>query len=365
MYKTLIVDDREIFLTELIRLKVWGEETGFEITDKANNGKQALELLKNKEYDLVLTDIRMPIIDGLQLLREIKKEDLCSCIVFLSEHTEFHYAREGIVLGAFDYLVKPVSAEHLLDLLSRVKGYLSAKGSDPSPLGSALEDQYDWVYPSAEEKAIITLIINNDKSACPIFKSTLDNIYLVLKDNVIKADIIVKKIYHNIVTSVYDQFHWLSNYIEPSFFSEIDFLHDGDSSTYRDLYCRKMNYLAASIAKLHPVSSAQNIMDISEHILSFPETDLKLKVISEKFFLNNTYLSYNFYTKTGIHYNDYVTRVKMARAEYLLKNTSLKPFEVGFQIGYRDTNYFLKQFKTVYGYNATTFRNMEVSDYQI
>lgn len=365
MYKTLIVDDREIFLTELKRLKVWGEETGFEVTDKANNGRQALELLKSREYDLVLTDIRMPVIDGLQLLREIKKENLCACVVFLSEHSEFHYAREGIVLGAFDYLVKPVSAELLLKLLKRVKGHLSAMTPDSGHPDSVLDDKYDWVYPSAEENAIITHILANDNTASPLFKSILDNTYLVLKDNIIKADIVVKKIYHNIVTAIYGNFRWLSYYINPSFFSEIDFLHDGDSDSYKDLYCRKINYLAACITKLHPVTPDQNIQDICEHILNSPETDLKLKVISEKFFLNNTYLSNNFYSKTGIHYNDYVTRIKMARAEYLLKNTSLKPFEVGFQIGYRDTNYFLKQFKTVYGYNATKYRNLDNTDFQI
>ncbi len=117
MYKTLIVDDRDIFLIELERLKVWGEISGFEVAGKANNGSQAIDLLKNNEYDLVLTDIRMPIIDGLQLLREIKKDNLCSCVVIISEYSEFNYARQGIVLGAFDYLVKPAAEESLLQVL--------------------------------------------------------------------------------------------------------------------------------------------------------------------------------------------------------------------------------------------------------
>ena len=365
MYHTLIVDDREIFLSELKRLKVWGEISGFEITGKANNGKQALELLQTKSFDLVLTDIRMPVIDGLQLLREIKKENLCSCVVFLSEHSEFHYARQGIVLGAFDYLVKPVSEEDLLELLKRATSHLAANQLDPNNALSFTDEKYDWAYPSTEEKAIISYIINNDITAIQLFKTTLDNLYIVLKDNIIKADIIIKKAYHNIITTVYEEYIWLKHYINPTFFSEIDFLHDGNNDAYKELYCRKINYLVNHITKLHPVTVDQNIQDICEYILNNPEGDLKLKVTSEKFFLNNTYLSNIFCTKTGIHYNDYITLIKMTRAEYLLRNTNLKPYEIGYQVGYRDTNYFLKQFKNINGQNATKYRNSDDTDFQI
>ncbi len=126
MYRVLMVDDRDIFLIELKRLKVWGDISGFEVAGKANNGRQAIEMLKSSSYDMVLTDIRMPVIDGLQLLRKINQEGLCSCVVLLSEYSEFNYARQGIVLGAFDYLVKPPSQESLLELFKRARRFLSA-----------------------------------------------------------------------------------------------------------------------------------------------------------------------------------------------------------------------------------------------
>ncbi len=364
MYKALIVDDREIFLLEMERLKVWGEISGFEIAGKANNGSQAIDLLKKNKYDLVLTDIRMPIIDGLQLLREIKKDNLCPCVVIISEYSEFNYARQGIVLGAFDYLVKPASEESLLQVLKRAVSYLQENQNHR--LHSALDsDNSDWVYPTAEEKSIFNYIKNKDSSAVQLFSNTVDNLYLALSDNIIKADIIIKKLYHNVIKAVYEEFKWLSNFIGINYFEEVDFLHEGKTDTFKEFYLRKINHLIRFIVKFQPDTQDENIRNICDYILNNPETDLKLKVIAEKFFINNTYLSNSFPAKTGIHFNDYVTMVKLTRAEYLIKSTNLKTYEIGYQIGYRDLNYFMKQFKKLYGLSPSELRNTDYSDYQI
>ncbi|WP_313559594.1 response regulator transcription factor [Ruminiclostridium cellobioparum] len=364
MYKTLIVDDRDIFLIELERLKVWGEISGFEVAGKASNGSQAIDLLKNNEYDLVLTDIRMPIIDGLQLLREIKKDNLCSCVVIISEYSEFNYARQGIVLGAFDYLVKPAAEESLLQVLQRAGNFLKETQNQKLTSGYVSENN-DWIYPAAEEKNIFNYIKNRDFSAVQLFGSTAENLYLALSDNIIKADIIIKKLYHNLIKAVYEEFKWLGNFIGINYFEEVDFLHDGDTDTFKEFYMRKLNYLIRFIVKFQPDTQDDNIRHICEYILNNPEDDLKLKVIAEKFFINNTYLSNSFPAKTGIHFNDYVTMVKMTRAEFLFKSTNLKTYEIGFQIGYRDLNYFMKQFKKIYGLSPSEFRNTDYTDYQI
>lgn len=365
MFKTLIVDDRDIFLIELKRLKVWEEISGFTITDKANNGSQALDLLRKNTYDLVLTDIRMPIVDGLQLLREIKKENLCPCVVIISEYSEFNYARQGIVLGAFDYLVKPATEESLLELLARSENYLKAYYNHENSTVLHSDKNFEWAYPSAEEKTIINYFKNKDVSAVQLFNVTLDNLYIALAGNIIKADIIVKKLYHNIIIALYEEFKWLNNFINIHYFEEVDFIHDGNADTFKEFYCRKIKHLTNFILKYQPVTSDENIKEICEYILNNPEADLKLKTISEKFYMNNTYLCNSFAVKTGIHFNNYITMIKMARAEYLFKNSSLKAYEIGYQIGYRDINYFMKQFKKVYGQSPTEYRNIEYCDYQI
>ena len=360
MFKVLMVDDREIFLVELKRLKVWGQVSGFDIPDTAKNGSQALDLLRANRYDLVLTDVRMPGIDGLQLLREIRTDRLCPCVVILSEYSEFSYARQGIVSGAFDYLVKPVSKESLLELFNRAGSYLSSlKNGSAAQVDGVVGDKSEWVYPSAEENAIVNYFRNHDFKAVKLFRTTVDSICHVMTDNIVKADMIVKKLYHNIITSVYEDHGWLNYYINVHFFDEIDFSNEGDKDSLKEFYAGKIAWLLRFIMKYQPDISDEVVKNVCNYILGAPEGDLKLKAVADKFFINNTYLSNTFTMKMGIHFNEYVTMVKMARAEYLFKNTNLKTYEIGYQLGYRDTNYFSRQFKKFYGYSPKEYRNTD------
>ena len=369
MYKILAVDDREIFLIELKRLKVWGEKSEFQIADTASNGREAIELLNKNSYDLVLTDIRMPAVDGLQLLREIQKDKLCSCVVFLSEYSEFNYARQGIVLGAFDYIVKPASEETMIELLKRTKVFLdNIHNKEHNLLNNEMqliEADSEWAYPTSDEKQIISYLINKEDYAIGLFKVTTENIYSVLSNNIIKADIITKKMYHNVITAVYENFEWLSSYIDIQFFETIDYINNGNVNNFMEFYCRKITYLLNFLKRFYLETSDELIKSICEYILNNSNSNLKLKSIAEKFYINNTYLSNTFATKTGVGFNDYVTTVKMARAKYLFINTQLKTYEIGYQIGYHDINYFSKLFKKYYGKNPSEYRNIASDNYQI
>lgn len=127
MYNILVVDDREVFRRKLKRMPYWEECNGkFRISGEASNGLEALEFLRKQKIDLVLTDIRMPMVDGISLLKQIKQENLCSCVILLSEYAEFSYAREGILNGAFDYIVKPIDNAKVEDSFERAYTFLSS-----------------------------------------------------------------------------------------------------------------------------------------------------------------------------------------------------------------------------------------------
>ena len=368
MYKILAVDDREIFLTELKRLKLWDENCEFKIVNTASNGKEALELLCKNSYDLVLTDIRMPVVDGLQLLREIQKDKLCQCVVILSEYSEFNYARQGIVLGAFDYIVKPATEETMIELLKRIKIFLDNIGNKENKVYKDYLIKYnsEWAYPIADEKQIIKNLIGKEDKAIKLFSVTTENIYKVLSNNIIEADIITKKMYHNIIAGIYDNFNWLKDYIDIEFFETIDYINDESSNDFIQFYCRKITYLLNFLKKFYLETSDELIKGICEYILMNHNSDVKLKVIAGKFYINNTYLSNCFATKTGTRFNNYVTMVKIERARYLLINTKLKTYEIGYQLGYHDINYFSKLFKRYYGENPSEYRiSLKGGDYQI
>ncbi|MGN1317600.1 MAG: response regulator, partial [Lachnospirales bacterium] len=95
MYKILLVEDDEALRFVYSKMKAWSK-CGFIISDEAGNGKDAINLLEKNSYDLVLTDIRMPFVDGIELLRYINSNSIDVCTVLISSYDEFEYARQGL-----------------------------------------------------------------------------------------------------------------------------------------------------------------------------------------------------------------------------------------------------------------------------
>lgn len=120
MYKVLLVEDDTALRFIYSKMKTWSE-CGFEISAEATNGKQALEILESQSFDMIFTDIRMPFVDGIEMLRKLSEKGNTIPVVFASSYDEFEYARQGLILGAFDYLLKPVEQKKLAEVLSRAK----------------------------------------------------------------------------------------------------------------------------------------------------------------------------------------------------------------------------------------------------
>jgi YesN/AraC family two-component response regulator len=118
MNRLLLVDDEPIILKGLRRL-VDFEALGMRVVGEAYDGRQALELIERLKPDVVLTDIWMPVVDGVELMRSIRARGLRVQVIVLSGYSEFAYARQAVVYGALDYLLKPVGAEELSGALRR------------------------------------------------------------------------------------------------------------------------------------------------------------------------------------------------------------------------------------------------------
>lgn len=111
--RVMIVDDEEDFV-EMLSLRL--EEVGERVT-KAYNGMQCLNLLEEKDHDVVILDIKMPGMDGIETLREIKKRFPLVEVIMLTGHGTTETAVEGMKLGAYDYLMKPADFEELQEKL--------------------------------------------------------------------------------------------------------------------------------------------------------------------------------------------------------------------------------------------------------
>ena len=117
-YKVFLVED-EIVTREGIRDNVdWASE-GFEFCGEAPDGEMALPLIEKSKPDILITDIKMPFMDGLQLSKIVREQMPWVKIIILSGHDEFEYAQAAVKLGATEYLLKPISSGDLLKELEQ------------------------------------------------------------------------------------------------------------------------------------------------------------------------------------------------------------------------------------------------------
>ena len=116
----VVAEDEELILNHIVK-NIQQVGLGFSVVGTAQNGKQALELIEEHSPDLVLTDIRMPVIDGLEVLKNIALGYPYIKTIIISGYSEFEYAKQAIKYGVKDYLLKPLEVEELREALFKVK----------------------------------------------------------------------------------------------------------------------------------------------------------------------------------------------------------------------------------------------------
>ncbi len=132
MVDVLIVDDEPRTVRGLAETIPW-RELGVVEVSTASNGREAIEALRLKSAKILLTDIRMPRMDGLELSRAVAAEYPDTRIIFMSAHSDFAYAKAALSVGAVDYILKPIDSGEVIDVIDRVVAMV--RGTD-EPVGS-------------------------------------------------------------------------------------------------------------------------------------------------------------------------------------------------------------------------------------
>lgn len=148
MYRVLLVDDDRALRYGYSKMSAWMKH-GFVIAGERSNGIQALEWMQDHSVDVVLTDVRMPFMDGITLVKEAQKLYPKVLFVFISSYDAFAYAREGLRLGAVDYIVKPMRDSDLENVLERLIPMIGESGDDEffSILKKITEKDVNWEEP--------------------------------------------------------------------------------------------------------------------------------------------------------------------------------------------------------------------------
>lgn len=158
MKRLIIVDDEEEVRQSIVNVIDWAE-AGFELVGDASNGQEALTLVEENKIDAVITDIRMPVMDGLELSQHIQIIDPTIKIIILTGFDNIEYAQEAFRWNIHEYLLKPVSVEDLYAALQRVSNAIDADRRQATDINS-LTQQYMQSLDATRRTYLISLINN-------------------------------------------------------------------------------------------------------------------------------------------------------------------------------------------------------------
>lgn len=359
MYKVLIVDDDKATRYMLKRFKNWNSY-GFVIEDEACDGKEAMKKLAENELDLVITDIKMPGMDGIEFLQELKRMKRDTCVIFLSTHSDFEYAKQGIRLGVFDYMTKPVDEVILGEVLERTKNYLDDKSQQKMKYElerKVIMDSLHVYYPNNREKKMAALLMSGDPKLLTEAEDILLDITRVFRDDLLKTGMLLDMVLMKLSESVRNTYSWIGK-IEKMEFEDI--INSVESFPgLKEKFLNHINDMLEVVKKyeLHQMDSI--IKKTCEYVINHVEEEIKLEKIAQEVHVRSDYIGKLFKKKTGCNFSDYVTKIKMEHAKFLLGTGELKNYEISDILGYSSPDYFCRLFKNYTGCTPIEYRKSE------
>lgn len=341
MYTILIVDDKEVFRRKLKRMAYFRENSGkFCIAYEAQNGIEAMKVLENNRVDVVLTDIRMPFIDGIELLKRINEKNLCGCVLLLSEFADFNYAKAGILNGAFDYILKPVDEEKIREAFERVYSYMNSVSKTEKAEKPEVDLLAEFIL-SGNRMNVITCsnkVINGIRNSHP----NRDEFGLQM---VVITDYLRKKIT--------ERLPYLDLYIS---FPDREQSSGWNAESSAEDFSSRMQELTDTVQLLSVPDGSAQVRQACRMILDDPHGQNSIGSIAERLFTTKKYLSALMKKETGRSAVKYITQIKIERAKKLIRDSGMRVGEISEMLGFADSDYFSKVFKKMTGLSPREYR---------
>lgn len=352
MLKVMIVDDMDIVKRQIKRLKIWKEEIGFSITEEASNGEEAIRKLKVNPVDLVITDIKMPKIDGIELLKKINEMNLCHCTVLLSEYGEFSYARQGIIFGAFDYLLKPVNENELREVLVRIKPFILEKVAKDERIKKIYA-----IFNANDINKITEYIVNGDMKSVELIENIIVKADIVFDHNLKKIAVVLENVMQELIKITIDNYNWYDKFVNIEELIDVDFSGNSDIDSIKNDFIKIMKKIILKVNMFEfSNQKSEKIKQICKYVLENISNEISLDILSKRLYINKSYISEIFKQITGTTLSVYITMIKIERAKKIMDCGNLRTYEISSLLGYKDVEYFSRLFKNHTGVTPREFR---------
>jgi two-component system response regulator YesN len=357
MNRVLIVDDEHLIRSSLSK-KVSEISPIVAVSGNAENGHKALEWLELYHADICITDVSMPIVNGLQLLEAIRDRYPWMHGIVVSSYDDFEYVRESLKQGAIDYILKPVEQDSLVAALNKA---VAAIQKDREDRARKLLLNHLSHHRVLMEEWVNKLKLGELNTLPLLVVHTLEVLESWTTD---RLDLLFSL-----------SFAWLQMVGEELSKDQIHIeLEEGlDIGLGEELLPREkvrfyfrlgaVRRLEEGAAALH--SACQALLShpknkAIEHAKAFIEENyaakLTLQEIAEQATMSRSYFANIFKQETGITVWNFIANVRMSQARKLLLDTSMKVYEIAMAVGYDNAVYFTQLFKEHYGVTPAEYK---------
>lgn len=405
MHKLVIVDDE--YLVRLgIRETIDWAANGIEVIGDASNGKQGYEMIKELNPDLVITDIKMPIMNGVDLVKTLHKEGFNGEIVVLSGYKDFEYAKETFENGIFSYVVKPIDNDELLEVVLRAVAKLEQKIKDRT-LTSKVQTELPTLQSEFMKKLLssnsfvgsdipselsnhdISLPTNGTMALISIeemFKSKKSelNIYInLLKEALSKEkiafvdfdfqDSIVMFLNSNDIEKIslicrdtfipFEQKTLTALTVGLTLYSSLEYIQKTYESCLKLVQSKLLFHLNTVEMELDDQTSYRHRQSISQFYSIIAEkysTQLTVRSVSDEMNVSESYLMHLLKDNLGKTFNEILTGYRIGIAKRLLLSGKDRINEVSDKVGYIDVKYFSQVFKKIVGVTPSDYQGHDI-----
>ena len=365
MIKVFLVED-EAIIRRGIKKNVEWEKNGFEFVGEAGDGEYAYPQILKTEPDILITDIKMPFMDGLELSHLVKKILPNTKIIILSGYNEFEYAKEAITIGISEYLLKPVTAASLTAVLRKVKEEIREEKEKSRLLEryfvsyekyNAFLDKTD--YTGVDRKLIQDFLKLGSAGEEGMF---IDEYLAAVGENNYRSFLLRQYMTIDIFFCVQEFLKGLSVCADeiPPELGDIKYIPKIVVSEEQTVsYLKEL--FAFAISERDRVSGNRygSLIDTAKQYLAehFESNDVSLNTVAAQVGVSSSYFSSIFKQETGQSFVEYLTKLRIDKACELLRCTTLRTAEIGERVGYKEPHYFSATFKKVTGVSPKDYKN--------
>ena len=351
MKKVLIVDD-EYLLREYVKCSVEWDRLGLSIAGEAEDGREAVEKAEKLRPDIMIMDINIPFMNGLEVSRRVKEILPDTQILILTAYGEFEYAREAIQFGAVSFLLKPLDPAELEKELENAARKIDSSISLEQQ--SIREVMCDLPY-SAQE--FLTLLRGRKYEEA---YAVIDRSFALFEERQMSRQT-VSYVTMDILVNFTGYLSELGVEISEKMSEEMAQMNQlACTAPAQEVKDRLLAILEETVAPLEQrlvPSGRKKVSEAKRYIEeNYWQTETGLNQIAEKIGVNPSYLSNIFKKEYGCSLSRYLIRVRMEQGRKMMEETpDITVMEVAELVGYSDAYYFSKSFKSQYGITPSKY----------